>query len=449
MQFQMTRRSTLASLALGLVPKTVRAATDRRVIVVGAGLAGLAAARALSDAGVETLVLEGSDRIGGRVRTSRLWPDLPVDLGASWIHGIRGNPISVLADKAGAPRVATSYDAAVVLGAGGERIDTSDAARLTEALVDAARAAVDDLDADVSLKDAITAHPGWGNADPATRRLIRQQINSTVEHEYGGAWDETSAWYFDEDEGFGGTDVIFPAGFDQIARHLAQGLDIRLGKRVTALAPDAGGVSVTLDDGGRLTADHVVLTVPLGVLRAEGIALATPLAPARQAAINTLRMGLLNKCWLRFDRVAWPDDVDWIGWVGPKDGHFAEWISLAKPTGAPVLCAFHAGDQAREREGLSDAAMQSDAHAALQAMFGTGFPAPLTSQTTRWAEDPLTLGAYSFNAVGVTPATRKALAGDDWDGRLLFAGEATSPDYFGTTHGAVLSGRAAAKMILG
>lgn len=416
--------------------------------MVGAGLAGLAAARALTDAGVETLVLEARDRIGGRAWTSRLWPDLPMDMGASWIHGVRDNPISAIADTIGAARVATSYDSFLVLGPDGEKIDISDAARQTEALVDAARAAVDDLEADMSLMAAVTAHPGWAKTDTATRRLIRQQINGTIEHEYGGAWNEISAWHFDEDEGFGGTDAIVPAGFDQIPHHLAQGLDIRLAQRVTALAPDGVGVSVTLDDGARLSADHVVLAVPLGVLRAEEIALAAPLVPARQAAIDTLRMGLLNKCWLRFDRVAWPGDVDWIGWVGPEDGHFAEWISLAKPTGAPVLCAFHAGDQAREREGLSDAAMQADAHVALQAMFGTRFPAPIASQTTRWAKDPFSLGAYSFNAVGVTPATRKALAGDDWDGRLLFAGEATSAKYFGTTHGAVLSGRAAAKLIL-
>jgi monoamine oxidase len=159
-------------------------------------------------------------------------------------------------------------------------------------------------------------------------------------------------------------------------------------------------------------------------------------------------MGLLNKCWLRFDRIAWPDDVDWIEWLGPKDGHFSQWVSLANAAGLPVLLAFHAGQAGREIEALSDAALQAEAHDALKAMFGSAFPAPVASQTTRWAQDPLALGSYSFNAVGVTAKTRKALAGSDWEGRLIFAGEAASPRHFGTAHGAVLSGRAAADALL-
>lgn len=81
-------------------------------------------------------------------------------------------------------------------------------------------------------------------------------------------------------------------------------------------------------------------------------------------------------------------------------------------------------------------------------MFGTAFPAPIAAQVTRWSRDPFALGSYSFHAVGSSPATRRALAGADWDGRLVFAGEATSPDYPGTAHGAVLSGQAAARTVL-
>ena len=68
---------------------------------------------------------------------------------------------------------------------------------------------------------------------------------------------------------------------------------------------------------------------------------------------------------------------------------------------------------------------------------------------TRWSQDPFARGSYSFNAVGTTPALRQALAGSDWDSRLFFAGEASSPDYWGTAHGAFWSGETAAEQLLG
>jgi monoamine oxidase len=445
MTMTMTRRSHLASLLATLAaPTTLGAQTGRRVIVVGAGLAGLAAARDLVVAGAEVVVLEARDRIGGRIWTSRHWPDLPMDMGASWIHGVKGNPLTALADAAEAARVDTSYDSALALDGAGQEVDLTDAYDLAEAVVEDARARVDDNDRDLALQDAVTGGADWQAADKATRRLIRHVVNGAVEAEYGGDWSEVSAWFFDESEEFEGGDMLFPDGFDQIVQHLARGLDIRTGQVVTALAPDGAGVAVTLADGRQLAADHVVLTVPLGVLQAGDIDFGAALAADRVAAIDTLGMGLLNKCWLRFDRVAWPSDVDWIEWIGPEDGVWSQWLSLTKATGAPVLLAFHAGDQARAMERLTDSQMIAQAHAALRAMFGADFPAPVGAQITRWSRDPFSYGSYSFNATGTTPETRKMLAGTDWDGRLVFAGEAAEPDHWGTAHGAVLSGRAAA-----
>jgi monoamine oxidase len=444
----MTRRSHLASLLAAMAaPAALRAQTGRKVMVIGAGLAGLSAARDLVDAGAEVTVLEARDRIGGRIWTSRQWPDLPMDMGASWVHGVKGNPLSTLADAAGVVRVATSYDSALALDAAGDEVDLGDAYDLAETVVEDARDRVDDNGHDLSLQDAVTGGPDWQEADPATQRLIRHVVNGAVEAEYGGDWSEVSAWYFDESEEFDGGDVLFPGGFDQIVQHLARGLDIRTGQVVTTIAPDGTGVTVTTAAGEVLAADHVVITVPLGVLKGGGIAFGATLAADRIAAIKMLGMGLLNKCWLRFDRVAWPQDVDWIEWVGPEDGIWSQWLSLSQATGAPVLLAFHAGDQARAMEKLSDARMVASAHAALKAMFGADFPAPVAAQVTRWSQDPFAQGSYSFNATGTTPDTRAALAGLDWGGRLVFAGEACSSDHWGTAHGAVLSGRAAARAL--
>jgi len=122
---------------------------------------------------------------------------------------------------------------------------------------------------------------------------------------------------------------------------------------------------------------------------------------------------------------------------------------LARGLRAPVLLGFNAADPATDLERLGDRDTVAAAHEALRAMFGTGFPGPIAAQITRWGRDPLSLGSYSYTAVGTSPATRRALAGPDWDGRLWFAGEAASAEYFGTAHGAVLSGREAARGVLG
>ncbi len=441
----MQRRAAMTLLPAALLASRVLGQAQRRIVVIGAGLAGLAAARDLQVAGHEVTVIEARDRVGGRIWTSRLWPDLPMDLGASWIHGIRGNPIAALADEAGASRIATSYDSSLALGPDGQHIDLTRDMDSTEALVATARDAAEDLDTDISLAEAVQSSSAWARSGPEIRSLVRHHINADFEQEYSGDWALLSSWHVDAGKEFDGPDVLFPGGYDQIATYLAQGLSIRLNQTVSGLMPRSGGIDVTLADGTRLAADQAVVTLPLGVLKSGSIAFVEPLAGARQQAIDNLGMGLLNKCCLRFDSVAWGTDVDWIEWLGPQDGHWSQWVSLARATGAPVLLAFHAASQARDLEALDDTATRAAAHAALKSMFGTAFPAPVAAQVTRWSQDPFARGAYSFHATGTSPATRGALAGSDWDGRLIFAGETTAPDYPGTAHGAYLSGQRAAR----
>ena len=158
-------------------------------------------------------------------------------------------------------------------------------------------------------------------------------------------------------------------------------------------------------------------------------------------------MGVLNKCYLRFDRAFWPDDVDWLEYISPRHGEWTEWVSLLRTTGKPVLLGFNAADQATAIEALTDQQIVDSAMATLRTIFGNQIPAPQSYQITRWASDPFSYGSYSFLAVGATPVMRQHLAAPLGQ-QVFFAGEATHPDYAGTAHGAYLSGIAAATTIL-
>ena len=410
-------------------------------------MAGLGAARLLHDAGARVTVIEARDRIGGRTHTSPLWPDLPVDMGASWIHGTKGNPVTALALEQGLKLTATDYKRSVTYDDLGREVPFLKPAKQVLALVEKARQKIDDADADMSLQAVIERSKAWQRLSVQERRVARLVINTRIEHEYSGDWSRLSAWYFDQGKDFPGDEAIVTPGFGPILSHLARGLELRLSEPVTALAPTATGVEVTTPHGTH-RADHAIVTLPLGVLQSGQVHFSQPLHPKRQRAIDGLAMGLLNKCVLRFDRAFWPQDMDWIDFLGPVETLWADWTNYQPASGQPVLVGFNAARMADEVEALDDRDTAASALDALRAMFGSGVPDPTGAQISRWRQDPFALGAYSFKPVGTSRKDRKALYGQDWDGRLSFAGEATSPDHPATVHGALMTGRAAAAALL-
>ncbi|MBO0679722.1 FAD-dependent oxidoreductase [Mycolicibacterium sp. S2-37] len=405
------------------------------VVVVGAGFSGLAAARRLADSGVRVTVLEARDRIGGRTSTDTSL-GLPIDVGASWIHGTDGNPLLSLAHDVGARTVATDFEDFVLLRPGGA-VDPGAAAVASAGWPPIAeqldiRSATADLND--TLADGLVGVADLG--DP----LVAWNVTSRIAGEYAADPGQMSLRWFGSEEELDGPDVLLPGGYTQLSERLAQRLDIRKSTEVTRISHRSSPVHIETSRGP-VTADRVIVTVPLGVLKAGAIAFDPPLPDAKRGAIERLGFGLLNKVVVTFDEPFWPRDRPMIGLVG-ADQPVTDLVNGLWFTDRPVLIGLRGGEAAWSRESLPDA----DAVAELVTALGA--PQPTGSLVTRWGSDPYARGSYSFLAVGSSPDDMDAL-GEPLGEGLLFAGEATNPEYFGTVHGAYLSGLREAERIVG
>ena len=415
------------------------------VLVIGAGIAGLRAAEVLVANGRRVIVLEARDRLGGRIYTDRSW-GVPVDLGASWIHGAENNPIAALAAAKGIPTQATDYESAVY-GVDGKRLgnDASDDLESQAAdLVEVGRESSPDTDE--PLRSALDRAIAAADLDPSELLNVEMGITESIEHEYAADAVDLSANHFDDGGREDGGDALLPGGYDQVVAAVANGLDVRLGHVVSGV-DTSGDRAVVVTSQGSFEAKSVVITVPLGVLKTGSIQFSPALPEPKSRAIARLGMGALSKTCLRFESQFWPDDAELIDIV-PSPSRRGQWVESLSLTGLvdmPALMMFNAGKFARAVEAMTDAEVIASASSALEPAFPE-FSAPTGLLRSAWSVDPFSLGSYSFIAVGSSLADRDALA--EPDGRRIFAGEACSRDHAATVHGAYASGEAAANALL-
>jgi monoamine oxidase len=454
-KFMMQRRTLLCASGLGALSHALPAGAQpaSQVLILGAGVAGLSAARALALAGHSVTVLEARNRMGGRVVTDRQTLGFACDTGAGWIHGpAGGNPITQLAAQAKAATFVTEDDSLRVFNAQGRDVSNiqfnarnEQAWRNLQQKME--RWAELHEDADWTLTELIKKLEPSALSDPY--RIY--PLTTDTEFDAGGPLEQLSAMYWADDEKYPGKDVIFPEGYDAIPRLLAQqatdaGARIALQTVVTHIEHDTDFVKVHTERG-IWTGQALICTLPLGVLQKGAIRFSPALPKAHQQALQNLGVGRVNKVFCHFDKAFWPTDVQYFGYHAQQRGMLAYWINYTTFSPIPCLVGICSGNAGAVVESMSDSAVLAQATTALRAMFGSNTPAPKSILCTRWGADPYAMGAYSFTAKGSSAADYAQLAQPIRD-NVLLAGEHTYAPYRGTVHGAYLSGVRAAHSLL-
>ncbi|MDF1663989.1 MAG: NAD(P)/FAD-dependent oxidoreductase [Planctomycetota bacterium] len=420
-----------------------------KVIVIGAGAAGLTAARLLQQQGIRVLVLEARDRIGGRIH-SRKVGGVAMDLGATWLHGTDlENPLA---------EYLSLSSQSTLLDNSNERLFHSGHGFIPKAEAKCYFSAFKAFNQSLEhLREQLPKHASVSDAMERFFKKLPANLNrerahfvlkALLEDAYGGSITKQSLKQCDEDEEYKGGEAFIQGGFKKVAKSLAEGLHIRLGQVVSQIYYDAEGVRVHFSSGqSPVNGTHVLVTVPLGVLKSNTIKFRPKLPAKKREAIENLGVAYFEKAILSFpERVLKDNQV--IYYLSEKGDDFTYLESVEKYAGAPTIIAFSAGQNAKNQRKISDSKKRDRLLEIISEIHGSKVPKPSQVLFSDWATDPFSKGSFTFLPTGSQRRDQKRLA-KSVDKRLLFAGEACSRDYYGTVHGAMISGAQAAERLLG
>lgn len=430
--------------------------TSPSVIVIGGGISGLAAARILHDASFKVTLLESRDRLGGRIHTDYSF-GCPVDMGASWLHGVcNENPLAPLIRSLGLTMYRTSGDNSVLydhdlesytlFDMNGNQVPQQivvEVGDVFERILKETEKVRDEHATDISVLEAISIvlyrHPELRQEGLAHEVL--QWYICRMEAWFAADADMISLKCWDQEHVLSGGHGLMVQGYNPVIKALAKDIDICLNKRVTRISNGYNKVVVTVEDGVSFTADAAIITVPLGILKANLIQFEPKLPEWKVSAISDIGIGNENKIALLFDKVFWPN-VELLGIVAPSSYSCGYFLNLNKATGNPVLVYMAAGRFADDLEKQSDVSVVNFVMQQLKKMFPDA-PEPVQYLVSHWGTDPNSLGCYSYDPIGMPGDLYERLRAPL--GNLFFGGEGVSLDNQGSVHGAYSAGVMAAE----
>lgn len=340
--------------------------SKQNVIVIGAGLAGLAAARQLMRFGFKVTILEGRKRAGGRVYTKKMEGGNRVsaaaELGGSVLTGTHGNPLGIVARQLG-HMLHKVRDKCPLYSLDGKPVDPDMDMKVETAfnrLLDKAsrlRQLMGDVSVDVSLGAALeTFRQVYGDAVNDEEMNLFNWHFANLEYANAGLLSNLSLAFWDQDDPYdmGGDHCFLPGGNGRLVQALAENVPILYEKTVHTVRYNSDGVQV-IAGSQVFEGDMALCTVPLGVLKKGSIKFIPELPQRKLDGIKRLGFGLLNKVAMLFPHVFWETDLDTFGHLSDDPSHRGEFFlfySYATVAGGPLLIALVAGEAAHKFESM-------------------------------------------------------------------------------------------------
>ncbi len=404
------------------------------VAIIGAGAAGLGAANALRNSDLSLIVLEARDRVGGRAHTIMASPEVTFDVGCGWLHSANRNSFVKIAEALGfeinrnlPPWRERAYGKAF------PQHDRDEFIRALDAFYDRAEAAA--KVAEQTGRDT----PASLCLEPGNR--WNPMIDAISTYINGCELDQVSISDMDAYED---TDINWRVrrGYGALVAAYGAACPLALDCVVTLI--DHSGKRVRIETSkGTLTAAQVIVTVPTNLIANEAIRFHPPLS-AKVDAARGLPLGLADKVTLALDE---PEALPVEGNLRAATMRTAMGTYHLRPFGQPCIEGFFGGRFAQSLEDAGEGALAAESINEIVSILGSDFRRKLKPLAeSRWAHDPFAQGSYSHALPG--HADKREVLAAPVDGRLFFAGEATSPEFFSTAHGARDSGERAAEEVL-
>jgi monoamine oxidase len=402
------------------------------VAVIGAGAAGLGAAHTLQREGVSFVVLEARERAGGRGHTIEAAPGIPFDLGCGWLHSADHNAFVSVAEQLDfeIDKTLPPWRDRIAVGTAFPPEQRADFMRSLDEFFDRLEAAAKG-GVDHAASICLEAGNRWNPMIDA----ISSYIN-------GCEADRLSIFDFDA---YHDTNINWRVrrGYGTLMSAYAATLPLVFNCAVTLIDHSVKRLRIETSQGA-LSADRVIVTVPTNLIAQEAIRF-SPALPEKVDAAANLPLGLADKVMLALD------DAEHL----PTDGNLRGMTMRTemgtyhlRPFGLNCVEGFFGGRFAQALEDAGDGAIAAHAIDEIVSFLGNDFRRKLRPlKESRWAHDPFARGSYSHARPG--HANKRAVLAAPVDERLFFAGEATSPHFFSTAHGAHASGERAAKETLG